>query len=112
MKKLTVLLTLLLFSCTSDKDEHLNVAKEFATNLLKGQSNKAKEFSTESSHNIIDATKGRQKVFPNFEFTILSDSINKNEAWVKFSDKNNPKLKDNLYLMKVEDKWLVHIKRN
>jgi len=111
MKRITLVLATLLLSCSNGEKEYLITAENYTNNLLKGQLEKAKEFMTESTAKLIEQSFKfkKQKIYPNFEFKVIKDSISKNEAWIKFTDKNNSKRTDKIYLIKVNEKWLVHI---
>lgn len=112
MKKIvftTLLSTLLLTSCADDK-KHIEAAENFTKSFFSGKIDEATKFMSESTATKLEAAMASSKqsfVKPNFEFSFVKDSVNKNESWVRFKNLEDNKI-ETLYLIKVDNNWLVH----
>ncbi|WP_009036309.1 DUF4878 domain-containing protein [Indibacter alkaliphilus] len=109
--QLSSLLVLLLFvSCNSNPK---SVAQNFAENLAKGNTEKAKKYATEATGSMIDMALKMglsEHITPDFTYKAYKDSIVNNKAWVKLRDPKNPDAQIQvIYLIKVDGKWLVQM---
>lgn len=88
----------------------VKVAETFTKTLMSGQIEEAKKYVSESTAKKLEfaiSNSNKSFVKPNFDFSLVKDSIHKNESWVKFKNLDDDKI-EVLYLIKTNDKWLVH----
>lgn len=108
---LTILLASIFFTaCNTKSNEHIKVAETFTKALMSGQVEEAKKYVSESTAKKLEyaiSNSSKSFVKPNFDFSLVKDSIQKNESWVKFKNLDDEKT-EVLYLIKTNDKWLVH----
>lgn len=114
MRNLTIstilLISIFFTACNTKNNEHVKVAETFTKTLMSGQVEEAKKYVSESTAKKLEfaiSNSSKSFVKPNFDFSLVKDSIHKNESWVKFKNLDDDKI-EVLYLVKTNDKWLVH----
>lgn len=109
MKNLFLLFIVFLSSCSTSNKEHIKIAENFTNKLMSGQIKESIEYVSESTAKKLKFAISNSSSFikPNFQFFLIKDSIHKNESWVKFKNLDDDKI-EVLYLVKINDKWLVH----
>ncbi|MFL0096016.1 nuclear transport factor 2 family protein [Tenacibaculum maritimum] len=106
---LTMLSILFLTSCSTSKTEHIKVAENFTKKIMSGQVEEALKYASEPTAQKLKFAISNSSNFvkPNFKFSLIKDSIHKNESWVKFKNLEDNKT-EVLYLIKNNGKWYVH----
>jgi hypothetical protein len=101
---------ILLAGCGEDPG---STARAFTENLSKGKITEAKEYSTEQTGMLLDmaSSMGSLPVDPDFEFIFVSQTIEGNNATVKFKEKEDGKVEE-IELIRVDGEWKVHIKKD
>lgn len=107
MKRIRIVMVLgLLASCASGPEK---AVEKFAENLAKGKVEEAKKYATESTGKLIDMASGFGgiDVEPNYQFSMIKDSIVGNKAWVTYINQKGKE--ETMQVVKIDGDWLVHV---
>lgn len=102
-----------LIACSSGKKPK-EIAIAFSEAMAKQDYETAKKYATEDSQKFIDLMKGmagekKQDKAP--KYVVVSETISGETATVKIKDTANNNTENEIYLKKVEGKWLINTKQ-
>ena len=97
---------LLLTGCSSGPSD---TAKEFLTHLSKGEVTKAKEYTTESTGQLLDLASnfGGIPSNPDFKFELVEEKVDGNKATIRYKEDSKGKVQS-IHLVKIDGEWKVH----
>lgn len=112
LKKLLVVICIVfpLVGCFSSGPS--STLENFTKHVANGELEKAGDYATASTMKLIGMASafGKLPIDPNFEFHLINEEINNNNAVVAFKNGVNGKLQK-MNLVKLNGKWKVHAKK-